>query len=178
MSDEPEMRWLRVDDAEAFAKHIGRHAAESGRDGDILFTPRQQPPKLEPLKERCERRWATPVGEPEWERCYALVLEGFVVGHCNLQSGALLSEQHRAMLGMGIERDFRGQGHGRRLMETVLLWAREQSGLEWIDLGVFSENTRARKLYEQHGFEEIGCTRDRFRVHGARVDDVQMVLKL
>jgi len=43
---------------------------------------------------------------------------------------------------------------------------------------VLAHNRRARKLYGSIGFVEVGVTRDRYRVDGARIDDVAMVFAL
>jgi ribosomal protein S18 acetylase RimI-like enzyme len=81
------------------------------------------------------------------------------------------------MLGMGVERGFRGQGHGRALLAAAIAWAKNAE-LAWLDLGVFAHNRRARALYAAVGFVEVGITRDRYRVDGTVIDDVAMVLAL
>ena len=81
------------------------------------------------------------------------------------------------MLGMGVERRWRGQGYGRALLAAAIAWAR-RAELAWLDLGVFAHNRRARALYASTGFVEVGITRDRFRVDDTTIDDVAMVLAL
>jgi ribosomal protein S18 acetylase RimI-like enzyme len=81
-------------------------------------------------------------------------------------------------MAMGIERDFRGQGWGGRLLQTALDWARAETTLAWVDLGVFEHNAPARALYRKFGFKEVGRREDLFRVHGVRITDIQMVLEL
>jgi ribosomal protein S18 acetylase RimI-like enzyme len=78
---------------------------------------------------------------------------------------------------MGVERGWRGRGHGRALLAAAIAWARGAE-LAWIDLGVFAHNQRARALYAAVGFIEIGVTRDRFRVDGTAIDDIAMALAL
>ena len=102
-----------------------------------------------------------------------------VVGHLELRGGRVLAEMHRATLGMGLLGAYTGQGHGSRLVEAAVRWARDEAGLRWIDLGVFAGNTPARKLYARMGFVEIGQRPDAFRLDaGPSIDDVQMTLKL
>jgi RimJ/RimL family protein N-acetyltransferase len=51
--------------------------------------------------------------------------------------------------------------------------------VEWVDLGVFSDNVKARRLYERLGFEQVGLVRDAFRLtDGTSLDDVLMVKRL
>jgi GNAT superfamily N-acetyltransferase len=159
--------------------HLVRNAAESGKDGDHIFRPRNcdEPFEEAAAKERHRASWARKVGDPHWARTWGLVVDGHIRGHADLHGGMLRTEQHRTTLGLGIERPARGQGHGRALLETAIAWAREQ-GFAWMDLGVFAGNVPARTLYGKLGFVETGLTRDRFRVDGHRIDDVAMTLAL
>jgi ribosomal protein S18 acetylase RimI-like enzyme len=170
---------LDDDHLPALVAHIARHGSESGRDGDLIFRPRESNAPIDELAtiERHRTGWAQPLDEPHWLRTWGLVVEGQVRGHVDLHGGRLASEFHRAMLGMGVERPWRGRGHGRALLAAAIAWARSAE-LAWIDLGVFAHNRRARALYQSVGFVEVGITRDRFRVDGAVIDDVAMVLAL
>jgi GNAT superfamily N-acetyltransferase len=163
----------------ALCAHFRRHGAESGRDGDVIFRPRSAIEELdEPASiERHRIAWARRVSEPLWLRTWGLVEGPAVVGHLDLTGGRLPAELHRATLGMGLERPLRGKGHGRALIETAIAWARSR-GLAWIDLGVFAHNTPARALYAALGFVEVGTSRDRFRVDGTSIDDIEMTLAL
>jgi RimJ/RimL family protein N-acetyltransferase len=166
-------------DLPALVGHIARHSAESGRDGDLIFRPRSSDAPIDELAtiERHQIGWAQPLDEPYWLRTWGVVIDGEIRGHIDLHGGRLSTEFHRAMLGMGVERAWRGQGHGRALLATAIGWARNAE-LAWLDLGVFAHNHRARALYAAVGFVEVGVTRDRFRVDGMSIDDVSMVLAL
>lgn len=167
--------------ADVFLIHLERHFSESGRDGKPIFAPFSSnlPHNPQAERERLVQRWRAPVDKPGgWERAWALWQDQKIVGHIDLNSGNLASRQHRARLGMGIEQPFRAQGWGRKLMETALTWARDQPGLEWIDLGVFGHNLPALKLYQKLGFSEEGRTVDAYRVNAQSIEDVQMSLRL
>ncbi|HEX7842556.1 MAG TPA: GNAT family N-acetyltransferase [Kofleriaceae bacterium] len=172
---------MQLDDAHLprLVAHIGRHSRESGQGGDLIFRPRSsEAPIDEPATiERHRAGWAQRLDEPYWLRTWGVVEGGEIRGHLDLHGGRLPSEFHRAMLGMGVERPWRGRGHGRALLAAAIAWARG-SHLAWLDLGVFAHNHRARKLYASVGFVEVGITRDRFRVDGTVIDDVAMVLAL
>jgi RimJ/RimL family protein N-acetyltransferase len=159
--------------------HIGRHSRESGEGGDLIFRPRSSDAPIdEPATiERHQAGWSLALDEPYWLRTWGVVIDGDVRGHLDLHGGRLPSEFHRAMLGMGIERPWRGRGHGRALLAAAIAWARDAE-FAWLDLGVFAHNHRARRLYAAVGFVEVGITRDRFRVDGTVIDDVAMVLAL
>jgi ribosomal protein S18 acetylase RimI-like enzyme len=54
---------------------------------------------------------------------------------------------------LAVEAAFEGQGIGRILLEKAEEWARAE-GCHLLSLYVFSNNSRARKLYEKLGFNE------------------------
>jgi ribosomal protein S18 acetylase RimI-like enzyme len=166
-------------DLPALVAHIARHSRESGRDGDPVFRPRSSTLPIDDAAtiERHRIGWAQPLDEPYWLRTWGARLDGEIRGHLDLHGGRLPSESHRAMLGMGVERGARGRGLGRALLAAAIAWARSAE-LAWLDLGVFAHNERARQLYRSVGFVEVGVTRDRYRVDGAAIDDVAMVLAL
>ena len=69
-------------------------------------------------------------------------------------------------------------GLGSRLLETALAWAREQNGIDWVDLEVISSNLAARRLYERCGFVFTGEMADLFRIDGEGLGFVYMTQHL
>jgi ribosomal protein S18 acetylase RimI-like enzyme len=57
-----------------------------------------------------------------------------------------------SLLNQYVAEPYRGQGLGRRLMETAEEWAREQ-GLPRISLSVGAHNTIGQRLYESLGYQ-------------------------
>jgi ribosomal protein S18 acetylase RimI-like enzyme len=88
-----------------------------------------------------------------------------VVGFCDIQPGWPETKRHCGSLGMGVLPAFRGQGLGRRLLESCLALAR-QAGITRVELEVRSNNEQALHLYRRLGFELEGIKR-----RGLRVDD-------
>lgn len=76
-------------------------------------------------------------------------LAGFV--HLQTQTDYFTGEQHGYISDLAVDTPFEGQGVGRLLLETAEDWAREQ-GYPLLTLYVFAGNTRARRIYEKHGF--------------------------
>jgi RimJ/RimL family protein N-acetyltransferase len=174
------IRLARTDDhdVDAFARHLVAHMAESGHDGAPHFAPTRSLSR-EDVRVAALGRWSKPLHEPLWGRAFLLWAGESIVGHIELRGGRIQAEMHRATLGMGIARAFIGQGHGRRLIETAVAWAREEARLAWIDLGVFAHNERARQLYQRFGFVELGVRQDAFRIDaGIAVTDIHMSLDL
>ena len=52
-----------------------------------------------------------------------------------------------------VDVDFRGQGIGKQLIESVKNWTLERN-LEYIELNVLSENKKAIYLYKKINFKE------------------------
>ncbi len=172
------MAKLESDDPEAYARHIVEHMAESGRGGMPHFAISRVWSRDE-VRAGFVGRLAKGLDEPLWGRTWLLMDTERVVGHLELRGGRVPAEMHRATLGMGLLRAYTGRGHGARLVEAAVRWARDDAGLGWIDLGVFSNNGPARKLYTRMGFVEIGLREDAFHLDaGPRIDDVLMALRL
>jgi RimJ/RimL family protein N-acetyltransferase len=159
---------------------VVEHVGESGREGSPIFALSRTVSR-DDIRSRSMERWVRAISEPLWGRAWLLWAEEprRVVGHIELVGGRVPSELHRAVLGMGMLRAYTGKGNGRRLMDIAVAWARSEAKLLWIDLGVFANNTPARKLYARMGFVELGFRRDAFRLgDGTSIDDVQMTLRL
>jgi len=108
---------------------------------------------------------------------YAVTPENKVVGWCDIFPSSNPRMIHRGGLGMGICKDFRGQGLGRRLMEATLKQAK-QFGLEKVELSVYTTNANAIALYEKMGFTQEGLTKKYRKLDGVYFDSVQMALFL
>lgn len=169
---------LDGDDPDAYARHMSEHMAESGRSGSPHFAISRTWSR-EDVRASLVGRLVKGLDEPLWGRTWLLLDGPRVVGHVELRGGRVPAEMHRATLGMGILRAYTGRGHGRRLLETAVRWARGEGELSFIDLGVFSGNVPARKLYERMGFVVLGTRPDAFRLEaGPVIDDVLMALRL
>jgi RimJ/RimL family protein N-acetyltransferase len=65
---------------------------------------------------------------------------------------------HVAVLGMEIQKKYRGQGLGTLMVEHAIEWARRREVVR-LELEVFEENGAAIRLYTKFGFEIEGCKR-------------------
>lgn len=129
----------------------------------------------------CDRevtRWSAEIDEVGWRRAWGLFDRGERVGYLYLAGGALRSELHRVHMGMGILRAHSRRGGGTLLLETAIKWAHVQPNVDWIDLGVFTDNLGSQALYKGHGFDVLGRTSDRFRVDGKSLDEILMTLNV
>jgi ribosomal protein S18 acetylase RimI-like enzyme len=84
---------------------------------------------------------------------------------------------HRGTLGMGVVASHRGKGLGARLLQACLDHA-PRSGIERVELTVYTSNTAAIALYRKFGFAEYGLNLDYRRVDGVSYDALLMVKAL
>lgn len=191
----PPVETLQPRQVAAFIAHIRKHLAENGRHG-MIYAP-FGPDDLQEDHSTWRRRMEAwhqglirDLSLPEWRRAFVVRDPNLtpaereardddgIIAHLDLRGGSLQAELHRCNLAMGMYESFRGQGIGRALLQHAVAWVRDQTGVRWIDLGVFSHNLAAQHLYRQVGFAETGRTPDRFRVMNASIDDVQMALRI
>ncbi len=82
---------------------------------------------------------------------------------------------HRAYLGMSIQQKYTCMGLGSFMMRVALEQAKE-NGFEQVELGVFSDNDRARHMYEKTGFKAFGMYPRAFKLpEGTFCDEIIMV---
>lgn len=103
------------------------------------------------------------------------VIDGHIIGSCGIAPIAgHLKTKHRASFGISVKKAHWGKGVGKLLMTEVLAFAKT-CGFEQVELGVFSDNTRARKLYEQFGFAEWGRILNAYKLKdGTYRDEISM----
>lgn len=160
---------LPVEDISLFLAYLNDHLSDNGRGEVPLFQP------LSPLESKVSnamqhsfaRGLTLGVKETGWRRVWVAINElGNIVGHIDLRAHREKYTSHRALLGMGVDRNHRRQGIGRLLMETAFEWAKREAKLEFIDLQVLSQNQAAKRLYEKSGFRMVGEMVDMFRIGG------------
>jgi len=110
------------------------------------------------------------------ERHPVLVAEcdGHVVGWASLNVfNARRAYEHVADLSLYVERDWRGRGVGRQLLETLIGRAIEL-GYHKLVLAAFPFNEAGMRAYGRAGFREVGIYREQGRLDGRWVDTIVM----
>lgn len=111
---------------------------------------------------------------------FVAVVGDEVVGLAEIHRIGVEFCRHSTALSVEVRPDHQGQGLGRRLMESVLDWARTvEPPVLRVGLFTRADNHRAIALYESLGFEHEGLRRRFARLpDGTFVDDVVMALLL
>lgn len=83
-----------------------------------------------------------------------------VVGNAGLQpAGTALRRRHAMSLGLAVNPEAQGRGVGSALLTALCDWADQWGQVLRLELQVFTDNTRAIRLYERFGFVREGLHR-------------------
>lgn len=103
------------------------------------------------------------------------VQQGAVVGSAGLTGmGPALRRRHVMHLGMAVLPEAQGRGVGKALMAALLDYADNWGQVLRVELGVFTDNERAVRLYQRSGFEIEGRQRGYALRAGRYVDSYAM----
>ena len=136
-----------------------------------------------------ERRYLAMLEAPpieattEWVRAgmkngnprFVAMVEGRVVGWCDVTPEKHKTMAHGGVLGMDMVDGFRGKGIGIALMRATLAQAKK-SGFARVELTVREDNLRAKALYEKVGFLAEGVKRKATLLDGKYYDLILMSL--
>lgn len=106
-------------------------------------------------------------------------IDGEIVGNCGIAPiTEHLKTKHRGRFGLSVKQKYWGFGIGSLLMQEIISFAK-QNGIEQVELGVYADNLRAKKLYERFGFTEWGRLPNAYKLKdGSYRDEINMVLPL
>lgn len=152
-----------------FLLYLNDHLSDNGRGDTAYFQPLPRDESRLPADkaDAFQTGLRTPLGTPGWRRLWvARDADGRIAGHIDLRAHPERYAAHRCLLGIGVDRAFRQQGLGNRLIDHAALWARTSAQLAWIDLQVLSVNTPAIRLYQSKGFVQTGEIPDLFHIDG------------
>jgi len=108
---------------------------------------------------------------------FLVAVDGHAVGWCDVVPLPRPLSAHVGALGMGLLPTYRGRGIGSRLLAAALEASRA-CGLERVELTVFADNDRARRLYLKMGFVVEGVQARRAKIDGRYRDEVVMAREL
>lgn len=145
--------------------------ATAGETHFMAREPEDGPFNLERIKEGLSS-----FAESERDFMISAYLDGEMVGDLGVSVvKPHIKYLHRAYLGMSIREEFTGMGLGSFMMQTALQQAKENR-FEQVELGVYSDNDRARHMYTKMGFKEYGKNPRAFKLkNGTYADEIIMV---
>ncbi|KAB7673160.1 GNAT family N-acetyltransferase [Bacillus sp. B1-b2] len=101
-----------------------------------------------------------------------------LIGTITLQREVYTKLKHKGnILLFYIKKEYRNQGLGRKMLQSVIALAKEHK-LEQLILSVVSTNKKATNLYESFGFKIFGKELNALKYKGAYLDESHMILYL
>ncbi|WP_165423639.1 GNAT family N-acetyltransferase [Ktedonosporobacter rubrisoli] len=98
-----------------------------------------------------------------------------LIGMLNFMHGVRKRIAHQGELGMSVAAQWRGQGVGKALLQSLIEWGEAHPLIEKLCLQVFASNTRAIALYTSLGFEQEGRLKRQIKLlDGTYVDLLAM----
>lgn len=95
-----------------------------------------------------------------------------------VREAGLKVRQHASIYAVYTHPDYRGRGISKSLLNKCIDTARQWQGVEYLQLGVATNNLPALTLYQQVGFKVWGTQSSALRVNGEDIDEHYMALKL
>ena len=108
---------------------------------------------------------------------FVALVDGAVVGWCDVARLAWITQRHSGTLGMGLVAGHRGRGIGRALLAATLARA-DEVGITRVELRVRIDNEPAIGLYRAFGFVTEGRCRDYLRFDQAERHDVWLMARV
>jgi RimJ/RimL family protein N-acetyltransferase len=103
---------------------------------------------------------------------------GVLVGSCEVTQDSYDVSRHVGTLGIGLRKDARGIGIGKKLVQMCLCESKKTLGLKLIKLYVFDTNKMGRSFYRKIGFKEAGKITNGVFHNNRYKDDVIMTKRL
>ncbi|RHW32444.1 GNAT family N-acetyltransferase [Neobacillus notoginsengisoli] len=137
------------------AEKVLTYTKEILADSPHLITTPEELTQTEDQQEA----WLTNIVEDANKLALVAELDEVIIGFLDFHNGNRIRNRHQGSFGMSVKREYRNNGVGKALLETMLEWASENETIEKVSLEVFSDNFGAIALYKKAGFEMEGIKR-------------------
>lgn len=163
------LRYPKMSDAKDLMIYINSLVREGALIGkQTKATLKEEKEFVKSIIEKCKKRKAVYV---------VTEVDGRAISLSEIRKKEADSDSHVSSIGLGIARDYRGFGIGKRLIKLLIRLGRENLGAEVIRLSVYSGNKNAMKLYKRLGFRKVGVIPKGVKIKGKYQDNIIMVLK-
>lgn len=181
MKSEIKIEPLIAERIDEFFVYLNDHISDNGENNASLFLPISKDDLNIPIEliDSFRDGHSISINKLGWRRVLiALNKKNKIIGHIDLKSHNQKYTNHRAVMGMGVHRNYRKDGLGGLLIESIMDWTKNETAIERIDLWVLSENNPAIRLYKKLGFEKIGEVEDMFRIDDSSHCYIMMTKKI
>lgn len=105
------------------------------------------------------------------------VVDGRVVGNCEISFFRGMKTRHRASIGIALISEFWNQGIGTKMFEEMLRLAEGREDVTQLELEFVEGNARARHLYEKFGFRIAGVHPNAIRLKDGTLLNNYLMIK-
>ena len=161
-----------VDDAEKLLDYLRTVST----DTDFLMRCEKDPhyPSVED-----EKTWIEGHRSSEYGVLINCVINGMIVGNCNINFGKSYRTSHIGTIGIAVRKEYWGLGIGTVMFTEMEKFARAREGVTQMELTCFADNVRAQALYKKMGFKVDYVRHDALRrADGSLTDEYGMIKKL
>lgn len=106
------------------------------------------------------------------------IIEDKIVSLAHINSLSQRRIAHYSEMSITVKQEYQGLGIGTAVMKELIKFAKENSLIKYISLGVKASNEKAISLYQKFGFKRVGVHKDYFNVNGIYDDEILMDLSL
>jgi len=171
---------IEEDNFRIFLEYLNNHLSENGNN-DFYFLPltKEQSKFSQDLESKFKIGITKEIGQKGWRKLWvAKNKNNNIIGHIDIRSRKELNTEHRVLLGMGTDINFRNQKVGQQLLNFVIHYCKNQPEISWIDLDVLADNIPAIRLYKKMEFQLLSTIHDMFRIQNLSYDYKQMTLNV
>lgn len=113
------------------------------------------------------------------EAMLVCLVDGKVVGSCQILWSTGIKTRHRAMVGIAILKEFWNQGIGTRFFEELIKIAEDNEQILQMELDFIEGNSRAMALYEKMGFRIVCVKPNAIRLkNGTLLNEISMIREI
>ena len=105
------------------------------------------------------------------------VVDGRVVGNCEISFFRGMKTRHRASIGIALISEFWNQGIGTKMFEEMIRLAETREEVTQLELEFVEGNARARHLYEKMGFRIAGVHPNAIRLKDGTLLNNYLMIK-
>jgi len=105
------------------------------------------------------------------------VVDGRVVGNCEISFFRGMKTKHRASIGIALISEFWNQGIGTKMFEEMIRLAENRTEVTQLELEFVEGNARARHLYEKMGFRIAGVHPNAIRLKDGTLLNNYLMIK-
>ena len=125
-----------------------------------------------------EAKWIQSCADSPYSMALICLVEGKLVGNCQITFGRCIKTKHRASVSIVILRKYWDLGIGTAMLTELITAAREY-GTEILELEYMEGNERGHQLYEKLGFSIVGVRPNAFKLKdGSVCSEIFMQMEL